>query len=228
MVRGDVGGALVAAGIELEKRKVRMNGIPWHGRWIALAAAVALVGCAPEAEVDDVDLDEPVAEAPVVAPAAGFGEFDADRDARLASNEFGTWADRSGVYDRWNTTADAGLDEAEFGTGALGLWDADRNRSLSEGEWNEGVGSWFGDGEESGTFADWDLNDDNLLDDNELGEGFNRTGMYGRWDANRDSLIDENEYNEGLFGLFDSNRDTFLDENEWNEGYGRWGEGLGA
>lgn len=200
----------------------------WMRGWVpALALTVVAAGCGAEEEVGvQEELDAPVAEAPAVG-TAGYAEYDLDRDNRLAMNEFGGWATRAGTYNRWNTTADAGLDEREFGTGMFGLWDRDRGGTLDEAEWTEGVGSMFGEGESYGTFADWDLNRDNALDDNELGQGFNRTGLYGRWDRDRNNMIGENEYNEGWFGLFDRNRDTFLDENEYNEGIGRWGEGLG-
>lgn len=196
--------------------------------WLPLlAAGLVTASCAPEAEVGDEDMAEvPMAEAPA-ATTAGYAEYDLDRDNRLAMNEFGSWANRGGVYNRWNTTADDGLDDNEFGTGMLGLWDRDRGGNINEAEWNEGVGGLYGEGEDHGSFADWDLNNDTFLDNNELGEGFNRTGVYGRWDRDRNNLVSETEYDEGLFGLFDSNRDTYLDENEWNEGYGRWGAGLG-
>ena len=200
-----------------------------HLSFPALAAALVLGGCGgAEEEPLDEGVDAPIAaEAPAAEPveettAVGLGEWDADRDTRLASNEFGDWVNRGGVYNRWAGTT-PGIDRDEFGTGALGIWDADNDNRVTEAEWNERVGTWYGEGAEYGTFADWDANQDTFLDAGELGQGFERTGLFGDWDLNDNDMLEENEFGEGSFGVWDANDDTFVDETEWSAGSRDWG-----
>ena len=191
----------------------------------ALAAALLIAGgCGAEPEVGEEDaLETPVAEGPAAAPATGgLGEWDTDRDSRLASNEFGGWVNRGGVYSRW-AGATEGIDANELGTGALGIWDRDNDNRVTEAEWGERTRGWYGEGENAGTFGEWDTNRDASLDAGELGEGFNRTGLFGRWDRNRNNLLEANEFGEGAFGTWDANRDSYVDESEWNTGFGEWG-----
>ncbi|WP_347159421.1 hypothetical protein [Pontibacter chitinilyticus] len=69
----------------------------------------------------------------------------------------------------------------------------------------------------------WDINDDNLLDENEY-----YTGFYDTWDLNDDNKLDENEWNTSVhnFGLadetwadWDTNADGILDNNEFKTGF---------
>ncbi|MGH7505804.1 MAG: hypothetical protein ACRELX_09140, partial [Longimicrobiales bacterium] len=57
-------------------------------------------------------------------------------------------------------------------------------------------------------------------DGNLTGEDFNTAwnerGGFADWDANQDQLLDEGELSEGLFSLFDANDDSFLDQTEWD------------
>lgn len=196
----------------------------------ALVAALALGACGPD-EVEVVD--EPVVGevgvgegvAPVVGetttPVAGFEQWDADRSGSLASNEFGGWVRDGGVFNRWSG-GDTGIDTNEFGAGALGLWDRDRDSRVTETEWNDGVRGWYDD-DSYGAFGDWDVNDDTFLDAGEIGGGFERTNRWSAWDTNRNSMLEENEFGEGAFGAWDANNDAMLDTNEWNTGYGLWG-----
>lgn len=71
------------------------------------------------------------------------------------------------------------LAAAEFGD-----WDADKDKRLTQEEFNAGLG-------DAGIFGDWDANDDSLLDENEFDEG-----VYGSYDANDDGFIDDNEWEE--------------------------------
>lgn len=200
-----------------------------HWAVVSLLGAFAFAGCGVEDDAldNDVALDNGVEEVGMVPGPVGeagaedgFATWDADRDRRLAGNEFGGWS--RGVFSRWNRDADAGLRDTEFAEGVFGLWDRDRDNRLTEVEWNEGVAGWF-ENNEYGTFADWDANRDMVLDATELGEGFNRTGLFGSWDLNNNDWIEENEWNDGLFAMFDADNDAFVNEAEWGEGTGVWG-----
>ena len=194
-------------------------------KWLAFPSIMAVLALGACAEEPEVDLNEGLGEPAAidVGEDLGFTEYDMDRDTRLAQNEFTGWIGQTGLYNRWNPDNDVGITRDEFGEGTLGLWDTDRDNRLTEAEWNEGVNRFYRDGGDYGTFGDWDLNDDNYLEANEIGEGFETTGLFGEWDVNQDTYLDENEFGEGLFGIFDTDRDTYLAENEWNEGYTGWG-----
>ena len=151
---------------------------------------------------------------------AGYGQWDTDRNATLASDEFAGWFRDRGIFNRWSG-GDAGIDRDEFGRGALGLWDRDRDSRVTETEWNEGVRGWYDDAS-YGAFGDWDANRDSALDATEIGQGFESTNRWGAWDTNRNSMLEENEFGESAFGVWDDNNDSILDNNEWSSEVGFW------
>lgn len=74
-------------------------------------------------------------------------------------------------------------------------------------------------------YEDWDLNDDNIWDENEFYGGF-----YDTWDVNDDNQINENEWNTATnsygienetWSIWDTSGDGILDENEFRTGFGR-------
>lgn len=109
----------------------------------------------------------------------GYGEWDADDNALLDENEWGTAWGESGYYDRWDANADGILDENEWTTG----------RTTYLTGYDEGV---------YGGYGDWDLNDDNALDETEF-----REGVWGYYDADDDNYWAEEEYDSwwGTVGL---------------------------
>mgnify|MGYP005749784189 CR=1 FL=1 len=75
---------------------------------------------------------------------------------------------------------------------------------------------------ESGRFAGWDTNDDNLLDENEF-----YISYFDTWDVNDDSMLDEEEWNNAVLHYnmegqamtdWDKNKDMKLDESEFRAG----------
>ena len=50
----------------------------------------------------------------------------------------------------------------------------------------------------------------------ELEQGFARIDFFGDWDLNDDDAVNEDEFGDGLFGLFDRNDDDYLDDDEWS------------
>ena len=190
----------------------------------ALASALALSACADDAPDEEIGVQG----GDVATPAAtgGIGDWDTNRDARLADDEFrGWWRDR-GVYNRWNTDGADGLTGTELSTGMYGMWD--RNEAgLTEAEWNGGTRAWFARDASYGTFGDWDANDDNLVDENEYRQGLERHGdVLKSWDRNADNLYEDDELLGGFFDVFDVNDDRGVDENEWNGGNRDWDWGF--
>ncbi|MFD2513246.1 hypothetical protein ACFSRY_05165 [Pontibacter locisalis] len=76
-------------------------------------------------------------------------------------------------------------------------------------------------------YEDWDVNDDNMLDQNEYMGGF-----YDTWDTNNDNRLDENEWKTATsdFGMenedwitWDGNADGVLDEVEFGTNFAKNG-----
>lgn len=90
-------------------------------------------------------------------------------------------------------------------------------------------------------FEQFDLNDDDLLDEDEFGLAFANAevftqmdqdgdmfldddellptlGTVADYDTDDDGLLDEDEFVAGMFDLFDANEDSFVDEEEFEDG----------
>ena len=84
----------------------------------------------------------------------------------------------------------------------------------------------FAEDDGTATFADFDTNNDGMLDNTEV------TGIYENnfeeWDTNDDDVLSQDEFNTTTFSLTDMNDDDGIDEAEWNDGYssffGNWNE----
>lgn len=72
---------------------------------------------------------------------------------------------------------------------------------------------------ESGTFADWDNDNDGRLDSNELAIPWEEIQ---HWDRNSDGYIDESEFHESAWKAWDNNQDGQLDEEEFAAANRRW------
>ena len=100
------------------------------------------------------------------------------------------FAQDDGIFDRdlFNTN----LGEA----GIFDGWDNDGNEIIDNTEFDAGSKNWGGD--EQLSFNDWDLNDDNGIDENEFGDS-----SWNLLDDNRDGELAENEWGDweedGLF-----------------------------
>ena len=60
------------------------------------------------------------------------------------------------------------------------------------------------------------MNDDNYLDEEEWYEGWADSEWYNDFDLDDDELVNNNEWNEGLFANWDEDDDGFWDEDEYN------------
>ncbi|MDW5377686.1 hypothetical protein R6258_12210 [Halomonas sp. HP20-15] len=87
--------------------------------------------------------------------------------------------------------------------------DANGDGKLSKDEFYSSVS-------DIGTYSDWDLNDDGLIDDNEFGK-LNNDWTYGEWDANGDNYVDSGEFYDGIFTNFDADENGNWDDGEWDD-----------
>lgn len=92
-------------------------------------------------------------------------------------------------------------------------WDGDGNLELTEREFTTRA-------TELGLYDEWDVDNDDLLDEDEL-----YGGLYDTWDLDGDGLIGEDEFGESVerwftetdydFAAWDADDDGFLDEDEF-------------
>lgn len=100
-----------------------------------------------------------------------------------------------------------------------GALDRDNDQLIEDAEYNQ-----FGDG----VFADWDLNDDNLLAREEFERCWNAGGwtatptaydanaLWTSWEDNNDGFLDENEFfGEDEFAEWDADDTAALEAGEW-------------
>ena len=123
----------------------------------------------PEEEVSQV-------QTVIVLSEAEFGDFDKDRDQRIAQEE---WLVLSEDPER-NI-----IEEEDWS-----IFDGDHDGRINEVEWSEDF--------DSATFGDFDHDEDGFLDDNEFMEG-----IFFDWDADGDSYLDEDEYTTAHTEMWD-------------------------
>tara|TARA_B100001079_G_scaffold261356_1_gene262417 strand:+ start:673 stop:1044 length:372 start_codon:yes stop_codon:yes gene_type:complete len=74
---------------------------------------------------------------------------------------------------------------------------------------------YFGSISDWGTYSDWDVNGDGLIDESEFDDGpFD--GTYTYYDYNNDGYLDSYELYDGVYTSYDANDDGIWNDNEWN------------
>ncbi len=58
---------------------------------------------------------------------------------------------------------------------------------------------------------------DGLFDSNELFTSFNATNLFEDWDLNDDNFLDENEFDGSYYQVWDTDNDGILEESEWKD-----------
>ena len=203
-------------------------------RYTAMALCLlAIIACSRDGEVADVDtttvsmtsgtvdtattgttatLDPATATAVDVDRRWGaWSDWDADRDNRLARNEFDArWG---GLYDRWDRDRNAAVSRDELADTWYDLWDNNNDNLVDEQEWNRATKAWDFDGVAYNGWRDWDVDNDGRLLENEFDQRFG--GIYDRWDTDRNNALTRDELRDTWWDLFDNNNDDFIDDNEW-------------
>lgn len=65
--------------------------------------------------------------------------------------------------------------------------------------------------------------DDDLFETNDFFDQFNAGNLFEDWDLNDDDLLDENEFNESNYGIWDTDNDGILEENKWKKDIDQFG-----
>ncbi len=70
-------------------------------------------------------------------------------------------------------------------------------------------------GEEYGSFADYDVDENNLVTNEELTRGLEEQGLFDEWDEDDDDLLDEDEFTTHIYAVADTDQDDLVDEDEF-------------
>jgi hypothetical protein len=158
------------------------------------------------------------------AEEADYATVDLDQNGRVAPDELAGWAEEVGVVDSWDTDGQPGIGPLELARGFYALWDEDGG-GLSEAEWSQGLHAWYPKAKDYGTFADWDLDGDGTIHEDELYAGLSHTKLLASWMGDRGHVDPEDVYRH-MFEVFDTNGDHVVTEQEWRGGLTRWNFGL--
>lgn len=90
----------------------------------------------------------------------------------------------------------------------------DSEYSISEAEWEKFMADF---GIRNQTWATWDENRDNNLNDDEFHNGITKLNLFNVWDNNQNNLVHIDELADGLFILWDTNKDDLLSREEYLE-----------
>lgn len=102
----------------------------------------------------------------------------------------------------------------------FGDWDTDNEAGLTSDEYRAGF-------EATGTFDDWDANDDDMLSREELDQGIGEneqafSARFGSdpiadWDADGDEALSEDEFYEGTYSVYDADDNDVIEEPEFGD-----------
>ena len=65
-------------------------------------------------------------------------------------------------------------------------------------------------------FAEWDENEDGVLQEDEFNAGVDDESDYTEWDEDGDGMLNEDEYNAGVFDTMDNDDDGLIDDDEYD------------
>ena len=66
-------------------------------------------------------------------------------------------------------------------------------------------------------FNDWDADGSGTIDYEEWDTGFDDEGVFDSWDANDDNMLDDQEYGEGIYNTYDADESGDWSEDEYGD-----------
>ena len=103
-----------------------------------------------------------------------------------------------GNFADWDVNKNNELSQQEFNQGVFENIDADTSGTITEEEFNAFSQNkpWFNNIDAN--FADWDVNKNNELSQQEFNQGAGKVELFGEWDADNNNVLVESEFREGL------------------------------
>lgn len=127
------------------------------------------------------------------------------------------------LFSRYDSNTDQQWDRDEFNTSmgesrTYNDWDADRDGSINEQEYTQGISTWQNQNTTGTT--------ETATDAGTTGNT-NNFGTFNDWDADRNGTINQDEFNQGTFNSWDADRNGNLSNDEYTTGMG-YGTGIGG
>lgn len=174
--------------------------------WLKCLPAVALSLMLVLSACDSNDEDE-----------TAFDRFDADGNAQIDADEFGTAFSQLGDFDTFDVDQSASLDEDELYEGTLGIIDTDDSGAIDEEEFDAGV-NLFRLNADNVNFDNYDADESGTLDLDEYTLAAIDAGSFESFDADLGGTVDEGEFNDAVFNAFDRDVSGGITESEFNAG----------
>lgn len=140
--------------------------------------------------------------------AQTFEEWDENGDSRISKSEFDE-SFESGFLSVQS-------DDEGFYNATYSMWDLDKDKQLSEAEWNTSA-DFNADYIPGKDFATFDLNSDAYLSFDEYEEALNGTDLYNEWDSDESRFLDKSEISTGVFSSWDKDDNEYLDKKEYEQ-----------
>jgi len=147
-----------------------------------------------------------------------FMYSDADGNGTLNRAEYGVAWERVRAFDYWDSDDDGLIENEEYSSGVRERYDYDRNQNLSRGEWDRST-PWS---EDLGSYEVYDLNGDNVVDEDEWNEGVQSFSYDEAYDTDRDGALNKEEYTDMTYDSADMDRDGEISVDEFQENRPHW------
>lgn len=126
------------------------------------------------------------------------------------------------LYDTWDTNRDSLLDTQEFAAGPYRAWypnahdnfDRDGDGFITDEELTVSP-QYHADTGRDG--AEWDLDRNGSIDEDEL-----RDGAFADWDVDGDGALDRDEFDAGAYDAWDTDGDGMLSDEEFGAASEQW------
>ena len=164
-------------------------------RFLGTVAALAMLGATPA--------------------LAGFADWDADDDAFLDREEFGTGIGETDLFQTYDVNENELLETEEVAVARYDTMDLDGDGELTVDEWDTWVDANIGEAEVNLSAADWDENGDDVISRAEFEEEVTGGEGFVGYDVGEDDVYGEDEFETGLFEDLDLDDDDRLAEDEF-------------
>ena len=140
--------------------------------------------------------------------------WDSNRDGILSEEEFTSSFLEKYSVDK-DDVDDNKIDDEDFYLTTFSVIDANKDNTLSEGEFNWGREYFYNDYTRS-DFDLYDMDNDGLISSSEYFDVMYDTDFFLAWDKNRDTFIDKKELASGVFKQWDLDGNNYINAEEFN------------
>jgi Ca2+-binding EF-hand superfamily protein len=145
------------------------------------------------------------------ADVGDFATHDRDGDGRITREEAQAFSQEK--WQKFDANGNGTLERQEFNDGIFAAVDADNSGAIDRQEARM-LANWGVEEEFDSLDGDSDTSITRAELDEALGEN---EGIFANWDLDSDDQIADNEWEDGFYGLFDHDDSGDIDENEWNK-----------